>query len=396
MGCALGLTTLALIACVALKLVPDVMADRAEQLAHAALTEKDPPHLAQLNAGIESWSRFGDYIAWGVGTLILGGSLVVIGAAYLYVFQPLFALASSMRRFTDGERGARAKASPCLELAMAAGNFNEMADTITGQHERMLDFIGATTCELKEPVHVMRSALEEFAPNKPPPAGPLAAHRMTVVLRELDRLEHLVENYLDASRVEWRRLDLQQERHDLRTVVNQVSRMYETFSELHRIELSLPERPIHVFADLDRLSQVIHTLLTNAIAFSPRGGVVEVCLHVAKNGSPEVDLARLSVKDHGIGISEEDLATIFEPFQKVSSALQRSPGVSVALSVARRIVLAHRGKLTATSKVGEGSTFEVCLPLVGPLGTEEALAGRAVANEGRAASPPPQANATSE
>jgi two-component system phosphate regulon sensor histidine kinase PhoR len=218
---------------------------------------------------------------------------------------------------------------------------------------------------------------------------------VNVVLRELDRLEHLVENYLDASRVEWRRLDLQQERHDLRTVVQQVSRMYETFSELHHIELSLPERSVCVFADLDRLSQVIHTLLTNAIAFSPRGGVVEVCLDLGKDGSPEGDFATLSVSDHGIGISKEDLATVFQPFQKVSSALQRSPGISVALSVARRIVLAHRGQLTATSKVGEGSTFRVRLPLVGPLGAEEALAGRAAAQEGRAASPPPEASATS-
>jgi signal transduction histidine kinase len=376
------LTTLVVVACVALKFVPDVMAARATQLANAALTARDPPQLIELNAGIENWTRLSDNLALVIGGLVLGGIFIVLFAAYQYVLRPLFALAASMKRFTAGDREARAEPSPCVELATAADNFNEAADIITGQHERMLDFIAATTFELKDPVQVMRAALKETAPDEPPPTVPLMRQRLILVSRELDRLERLVDNYLDASRVEWKRLDLQQDRQDFGALVQEVSRFYEAFSRVHRMELSLPEEPVWVFADIERLSQVIHTLLTNAIAFSPRGGTVDVRLELGSDESGE-RCALLSVTDHGIGLSEGDVDAIFEPFQKMSSALQRSPGVSVALSVARRIVQAHRGRLNVSSKVGHGSTFRVCLPLADHAGEEGAHAGRAAVHDQR-------------
>jgi two-component system phosphate regulon sensor histidine kinase PhoR len=118
------------------------------------------------------------------------------------------------------------------------------------------------------------------------------------------------------------------------------------------------------------LQQVIHTLLANAIAFSPRGGVVEAVLEV---DGPE---AILGVTDHGIGISEQDIPTIFEPFQKVSGAHQNAPGNAVALSVAQRIVQAHHGRIDVKSKVGEGSTFRVCVPLAGEPNAKEAASSR--------------------
>jgi signal transduction histidine kinase len=154
-------------------------------------------------------------------------------------------------------------------------------------------------------------------------------------------------------------------------MVQQASPLYERFSLTHRMDLSLPERSVWVFADPERLSQVIHTLLTNAIASSPRGGAVEVGLSC--QGGETI----LSVTDHGVGISDEDLATIFEPFQKVSSALQNSPGTAVALSVAQRIIQAHRGRIEVSSKVGQGSTFRVHMPLASSIAAEEAASGRA-------------------
>jgi signal transduction histidine kinase len=292
-----------------------------------------------------------------------------------------------MKRFTQGDRAVRAETSRSLELSTAADVFNEMADVVTGQHERMLDFLGGATHELEDPVHVMRAALEEFAREKRFPPEQLARQRLAAVSSELDRLERMVGSLRDTSNVEWRRLDLQQGRHDFRTIVHQVSRLYETFSQLHRVSVSLPERPVWVFADPDRLSQVIHTLLTNAIAFSPRGGVVEASLCV------EGQEAILRVTDHGIGTSEEQLALIFEPFQRVSTALQYAPGVSVSLSVARRIVQAHRGRIEARSKVGEGSTFRVHLPLATPVAAEEARSGSAAVRDQRPKPSRPEASA---
>jgi signal transduction histidine kinase len=193
--------------------------------------------------------------------------------------------------------------------------------------------------------------------------------------REVDRLERMVETYLDASNVEWKRLDLQQGRQDARLLLQQVVRLYETFSSIHRVTLSVPEQPVWVFSDPDRLSQVFHTLLSNAIEFSPRGGIIEAALTIEQNEA----VAR--VTDHGIGIAEEDVPKIFEPFQRLRGAHQRGPGASVALSVARRIVEGHRGRIEVTSAVGQGSTFRVRLPLATSPSPERTRLGQGAANE---------------
>jgi signal transduction histidine kinase len=355
-----ALTLLTLTACVALKLVTDVMAARAEKLALIASEPHDPSQLAEQHMRIEQWSRRGDYIALGIGTLVVLGSVVIIVGAYRYVFAPLFGLAESMRGFTAGQREVRAGRSTALELDSAAGNFNAMADIITEQHARMVEFLGGAVHELRDPVQLIRVALQPFAPGRPFPTEQLTRTKLALVSRELDRLERMMETYLDAGNVEWRRLDLQQGKQDLRALVQESVRLYETFSANHRLVLSVPEEPVFVYGDPGRLSQVFHSLVINAIQFSPRGGIVEVTLAVAGTE------ATVSVTDHGIGIADKDLPALFEPFQRMTVAQQRGPGASVALSVARRIVEAQQGRIEVQSKVGEGSTFRVHLPIAEP------------------------------
>jgi signal transduction histidine kinase len=383
----LMLTALTLLACSALKIVTDIMALRAENLAHEALSSRDPQRLTWLDGRIETWSTTADYVAWGVASLVVAGSLTAMVGAYIHVFRPLFDLSSSMKKFTAGDRQARAGTSNGIELATAADNFNQMADIITGQHERMLEFLGGAARELKDPVHLMQVALQEFAPNRPLPNEALTRQRIAVLSRELTRLDRMVDNYLDSSNVEWRRLDLQQGRQDFRAIVEQVTKMYERFSDVHRVTLSVPEQPVWIFANPDRFHQVVHTLIANAIAFSPRGGVIEAVLGTEKKE------AVFSVTDHGIGIAEKDIPTIFEPFQKVSGAHQNAPGNAVALSVAQRIVQAHRGQVEVTSKVGQGSTFRIRLPLAGEPDAKEAASDRPPAHDGRSAPSPPQESA---
>jgi signal transduction histidine kinase len=359
-----AMTLLALVACLSLKVVTDIMASHAEELAETAHRTHDPGTLAELQHGIEGWSRTADYIGLGVGALVLAGTGAIIWGMYRTVFLPIFGLSEATKRFTEGDREARAKPSAGVELAAAAKSFNEMADLIVGQHERMLEFLGGAAQELKDPVNVMRMALAEFAPDRPLPPEQLTRNRLALLSREIDRLQRMVERYLDASNIEWKRLDLQQGRQDLRAIAQHVVSLYERFSTEHQVVLSVPEQPVCVFSDPDRLGQVIHTLIINGIEFSPRGGVVEIAVTTEHTGHDE---ALLRVTDHGIGFSEQDLAKLFEPFERLRAAHQKGPGASVALSVAKRIVEAHRGRLDVTSKVGEGSTFCVRLPLAASL-----------------------------
>jgi signal transduction histidine kinase len=190
----------------------------------------------------------------------------------------------------------------------------------------------------------------------------------------------MVENFLDASRVEWDRLDLQQDRQDLRQLVEEAVEVYRTLSSAYQILVTAPEQPVCVFADAGRLGQVLHALLSNAIEGSPGGGAVSVDL-VAEERE-----AILTVTDHGVGIAEEDIRKIFEPFRRAPAWQGRTRGISIALFVARRIVDAHGGELEAESVVGQGTTLRLRLPLARQP-SESSRPRRAAGAEADAASP---------
>jgi signal transduction histidine kinase len=231
----------------------------------------------------------------------------------------------------------------------------------------MLGFLSDAAQELRDPVQMMRIALKAFAPGQPLPPEQLARSRFVLVSRELARLQRLVDAYLDATRTEWKGLDLRLERQDVGAIVRDAAAMDKKLSPNHEIKAQVPSEPVWADAHPDRLAQVIHTLLANAVQLSPRGGVIEVDVH-REDGEALVD-----VKDCGMGLSREDLEALFEPFRQVSRGHQTGPGSSVAMSVARRIVEAHKGSIELQSRRGEGSTFRIHLPLA---------AGRAPAENG--------------
>ena len=119
---------------------------------------------------------------------------------------------------------------------------------------------------------------------------------------------------------------------------------------VHDVEESPP-----LFVDPSRTVQVFANLLGNAIKYSSRGGVVDICM---RRAGGDVEIA---VQDHGIGILPEDLSRIFERFYKADRARQ-STGSGLGLAIAKHIVTAQGGEITAESEYEEGSTFTVRLP----------------------------------
>jgi signal transduction histidine kinase len=112
--------------------------------------------------------------------------------------------------------------------------------------------------------------------------------------------------------------------------------------------------------DISRIERVLSNLLGNAIKFSPRGGGIRVSVEV------EGECAVLRVADQGEGIPESDLPHIFERFHRGQNVEGRIPGAGIGLAGVRRILELHGGSITAASRVGEGTTFTVRLPLNTP------------------------------
>lgn len=179
------------------------------------------------------------------------------------------------------------------------------------------------------------------------------------------RASSLVETLRDTQALERGELSLHLTHVDLRDVVTPVVEMFDRISERHPIVMYAADAPLPIQADAARLQRVIENLLANAIKYSPSGGMVEVS--AGRDGSDAV----VSVRDHGIGISDEALPHIFDPSFRAPEAAAAAPGLGLGLSIAMEISRRHGGTLQARRAMPEGTIFVLRLPLI----SEAARAG---------------------
>jgi signal transduction histidine kinase len=181
------------------------------------------------------------------------------------------------------------------------------------------------------------------------------------VQAEVRRLNEMATDFLDLSRLESGRVRMTREPVHLGGLINECLEIIRPLAEAEQIRLEdntdrdVP--PVH--GDRNRLKQVVLNLLTNAMKFNHRGGVVAVGL--CRKG----DTVELSVRDSGRGIPPESVSHIFERFYRVPEQESTTPGTGLGLTIAERIVKSHGGQVALSSEVGVGSTFTVSLPAGG-------------------------------
>jgi signal transduction histidine kinase len=183
---------------------------------------------------------------------------------------------------------------------------------------------------------------------------------------QIGRLETLVTDLLDASRIQRGRLELHLEDVDLAQLTEQVLSRFELAPERtedHTVVLDTPE-PVEGIWDRARLDQVLTNLISNALKYSPHGGEVRVTVRQSD------DHAELIVSDQGIGIAASDRPRLFQPFIRGKSAHLSANGTGLGLYIAAQIVEQHGGTIDLESEPAEGSTFTVRLPLVPPVHPE--------------------------
>lgn len=178
--------------------------------------------------------------------------------------------------------------------------------------------------------------------------------RAEVIAEESKRLERLIEDLRDAAAIDTQRFSIRHERCDLMAIVRQCVEARRLGPSAHQVRLDAEEGSVEGMWDPGRLRQVVDNLVSNAVKFSPEGS--EVLVGVRREGGG----ARVSVTDTGVGIPEDCVQDLFEPYVRVHASI---PGAGLGLFLSRGIVEAHGGRIQVTSREGEGSTFVVWLPL---------------------------------
>ena len=221
-------------------------------------------------------------------------------------------------------------------------------------------FLAILSHELRNPLGAIRNATEVLA--RQGPAQAEVSSPLAIVDRQARHLARLVDDLLDVARVTSGKIVLRKTPCELGEVIERAARQLEQAVEHAHLRMRvLPAPgPVMVEADPVRIEQVVGNLLTNAVKYTPPGGVVEVA--VEAEGSE----ASVRVTDSGVGIAPEMLGSVFKMFVQADRSLDRSQGgMGIGLTLVRLLVELHGGKVEAASAgLGKGSTFTVTLPLL--------------------------------
>ncbi len=217
------------------------------------------------------------------------------------------------------------------------------------------DFVSAAAHDLKTPLTtiVAQAQLLERRAEREGRTAELTGLRR--LLRETSQLARLVEELLDASRLDRGAFTLHEEDCDIAEVAREIATRERSGAE--RIDVDI-DGPILTRSDPFRVGQVIENLVENALKYSPPGSGVRIRVWQSDGE------ARIEVTDHGIGIPAEDLPYVFERFRRGSNVdHRRAPGIGLGLYICRGIVEQHAGRIWVESAPGRGTTFHVALPI---------------------------------
>jgi two-component system, OmpR family, sensor kinase len=290
----------------------------------------------------------------GLGALLLVVLVLAIASAPLAraMSRPLEQLSRAAERLGQGDLGARANLAAGDEVGDLGRAFDQMAERLGRLLEGQRELLANVSHELRTPMARIRVALDLAAEAEPEGAR----RHLADIERDLGELETLVADLLTTSRLDGGgALVLRREPVDLALVVGKA---VERFRRRHpdRVIRAALEAVPSLAAEAGLLARVFDNLLSNAAKYSDASAPIAVRLQ-ARDGAVAV-----TVEDRGIGIAPEDQARVFTPFFRTDRSRARDTGgVGLGLALSKQIVDAHGGRITLSSRLGEGTIVEVVL-----------------------------------
>jgi signal transduction histidine kinase len=299
------------------------------------------------------------------GTLPLALLIAFVIGIWLLrsISRPVSELERGMHAIAEGDLTYQLGLSPSQggEFGRLAASYRAMARQL-GELERLrAEFISVASHELKTPINVIIGYLELLQEGIYENLTPKQKEVLQTINKQAQTLTRLVKRLLDISRFEASGGKIEVRRVDLQRLLTTLESSFSVLANQRDIVFSIDHGanlPEQVYWDEDRINEVLGNLVSNAFKFTARGGKVALTVAAVDNN------VVVTVSDTGVGISAEQLPHIFDKFfQADNQAQAATKGTGLGLAIAREIVEAHGGRITVESRVGEGTTFVVTLPV---------------------------------
>jgi two-component system sensor histidine kinase VicK len=223
--------------------------------------------------------------------------------------------------------------------------------------QRKNDFISMVSHELKTPITSLNGYLQIIKAKAEKDEDAFASSFLIKSLKQVGKMTKMINGFLNISRLESGKIHINKQAFDMADLVKEAEEESLALMTSHHVVFA-PVEPTPVIADWDKIGQVITNLINNAVKYSPQGSTINVACVTAN------DVAMVSVKDEGMGISADDRNKLFERFYRVESHATKSiPGFGIGLYLCKEIIERHEGTIAVKSEVGKGSTFYFTLPI---------------------------------
>lgn len=267
--------------------------------------------------------------------------------------RPIQEMNRAAKVIASGDFEQRVKITSNDELGELGNSFNHMAESLQNNDKIKRDFIANVSHDFRSPLTSMQGFLTAMLDGTVPEEK--REKYLQIVLEESVRLSRLTEGIVDLSRAESSKVILDESDFDINELIrDNINLLEPQLNEKNAIIKAIfTDQVTMVHGDIDKISRVIQNLMSNAVKFSPTGGLIEV--ETTKTQRKKI---LVSIKDHGIGISKEDQKYIFDRFYKVDRTRNEDMhGRGIGLAIVREFLQAHNEGISVKSVEGEGSTF---------------------------------------
>ncbi|MBD3313144.1 HAMP domain-containing protein [Candidatus Woesearchaeota archaeon] len=313
------------------------------------------------------YERFNDTVIFFI-MIFLVIMMAIIFVSFITVKRivvPINKLQDVTDKVKEGNFDARAEVKVGGEIRQLAERFNETLDALSKMdserkqlEKAKTEFLSITSHELRSPMTPMKAQMQMLLKGYYGKLNKKQKEALDITLRNTDRLDKIIMDLLEVSRIEAGRLKFRFRKVDLKDHIERLVEEMKGFKSEKNINIKADIGDIpEIETDPDRIMQVLRNLLNNALKFSPKNSEINIKVRTAENG------IMFKVKDEGMGMTKKDAANIFEPFYQVEHSLQRKEGgTGLGLTICRGIITSQNGRIWAESSPGKGTTFYFTVP----------------------------------